>query len=187
MHATHATEVEIIEQLRNRDPEGLAAAYDKYGRAAYALLVRITHDKLAAEDLLQELFLRLWNRGRDFDAARGTLGVWIMSIARNMAIDHVRSAHTRFSSRLGSMDHLDALCFGRHPSASQSRIDDIGAIREAFAALNANEKQVLELAYFDGFSQTEIAERLQQPLGTVKSRMRSALERLRTAMKGTQP
>jgi RNA polymerase sigma-70 factor (ECF subfamily) len=187
MHAEDSDESRVIEQLRNREPEGLAAAYDKYGRAAFALLVRITHDKLAAEDLLQELFLRLWNRAREFDSGKGSLNVWIMSIARNMAIDHVRSAQTRFSSRLRSIDHVDALYVAHNPSAPESRIHDVRTIRGAFAALSADEKRVMELAYFEGFSQSEIAERLAQPLGTVKSRMRSALERLRAAVRGAQP
>lgn len=184
MHVDDSAESHVIEQLRRRNPDGLAAAYDKYSRAAFALFVRITHDKLAAEDLLQELFLRLWNRGREFDASKGTLGVWIMSIARNMAIDHVRSAQTRFSTRLRSIDHIDALLLRHDPSGPESRIHDVRTIREAFAALGADEKRVIELAYFEGFSQSEIAERLEQPLGTVKSRMRSALERLRKAIKG---
>jgi RNA polymerase sigma-70 factor (ECF subfamily) len=181
--AEDSAESRVIEQLRRRDPDGLAAAYDLYARAAFALFVRITRDKTAAEDLLQELFLRVWNRGRDFDPRKGTLEVWIMSIARNMAIDHVRSAQTRFSSRARPMHQVEALCFAHDPTGPEMRIHDVRTIREAFAALNAEEKRVMELAYFDGFSQSEIAERLQKPLGTVKSRMRSALQRLRTAVK----
>lgn len=185
MQAGDSAESRIIEQIRARDPNGLAAAYDVYARTAFALIVRITHDKIAAEDLLQELFLRVWNHGRDFDASRGTLAVWILSIARNMAIDHMRSAQKRFSSRLHATSHLDELCFSSDPMGPESRISNVETVREAFAALGAEEKRVMELAYFDGFSQTEIADRLHQPLGTVKSRMRSALQRLRTAVKGT--
>src|ERR1700761_8057456 len=186
MHADNRDDFEIIEKLRRRDPNGLAAAYDRYGRTAYGLFVRITHDKTVAEDLVQELFLRLWNRSREFDSARGALGVWILSIARNMAIDYVRSAQNRFSSRLRSMDHLEPLCFSVNPTGHESRIDDVRTVREAFAALSADEKRVMELAYFEGFSQSEIAENLNQPLGTVKSRMRSALARLRNAIAGSK-
>ncbi len=187
MPEEHSAETRIIEQLRARDPNGLAGAYDLYARTAFALLVRIIRDKVAAEDLLQELFLRVWNRGPDFDANRGTLGVWILSIARNMAIDHMRSAQNRFSKRLHATSHLDELCLSSDPSGAESRISNVETIREAFAALAVEEKRLIELAYFDGFSQTEIAERLHQPLGTVKSRMRSALQRLRTVVKGAQP
>jgi RNA polymerase sigma-70 factor, ECF subfamily len=177
---------EIIKRLHNRDPDGLAAAYDRYGHTAYALFVRITRDKTVAEDLVQELFLRLWNRSREFDSNRGALGVWILSIARNMAIDYVRSAQHRFSNRLRSMDHLEPLCFSFNPSGHESRIDDVRTIQEAFAALSADEKRVMELAYFEGFSQSEIAENINEPLGTVKSRMRSALARLRHAIAGSK-
>jgi len=185
MYADDSSESELIDKLRKRDPEGLASAYDRYGRTAYALFARITRDRGVAEDLVQELFLRLWNRGQEFDASRGALGVWVLSIARNMAIDYVRSAQTRFASRLRSMEQLEPLCFSRNPSEREHRIDDVRAIQEAFATLSADEKRVMELAYFEGFSQSEIATNTQQPLGTVKSRMRSALARLRTSMTGT--
>ena len=170
MDADISVDSQIIDQLRRRDPDGLAAAYDRYGRTAYALFVRITHDKTVAEDLVQELFLRLWNRSREFDSARGALGVWLLSIARNMAIDHVRSAQSRFATRLRSMDHVEALCFSHNPTGRESRIHDVRIVQEAFATLSADEKRVMELAYFEGFSQSEIAESIHEPLGTVKSR-----------------
>src|ERR1700761_7088016 len=142
MHADNRDDFEIIEKLRRRDPNGLAAAYDRYGRTAYGLFVRITHDKTVAEDLVQELFLRLWNRSREFDSDRGALGVWLLSIARNMAIDYVRSAQARFSTRLRPMDQVDARCFSHNPAAHQSRIQDVRTIREAFSALSADEQRV---------------------------------------------
>jgi len=179
-------DAELIERLRNRDPEGLASAYDRYGKSAYSLFVRITHNDSAAEDLVQELFIRLWNRAREFDSERGTLGVWILSIARNMAIDYVRSAQSRFAARSSSIDHVDQLCFSHNPTDPASRIDNVRTVRAAFGSLNQNERRVLELAYFEGFSQSEIAAHLHEPLGTVKSWMRSALGRLRTAIKGAE-
>jgi RNA polymerase sigma-70 factor, ECF subfamily len=186
MRPEDSTESEIIERLHKRDPEGLAAAYDRYGRMAYALFVRITHDNAVAEDLMQELFLRLWNRSREFDSNKGALGVWILSIARNMAIDYARSAQTRFANRLQPMDQLEPLCFSRDPSGPETRIDDVRAVQEAFAALSAEERRVMELAYFEGFSQSEIAANTNQPLGTVKSRMRAALGRMRSAIAGSR-
>ncbi len=170
---------ELIGRLRNRDPQGLAAAYDRYGHAAYSLFVRITHDQSAAEDLVQELFIRLWNRGREFDSSRGTLGVWILSIARNMAIDHVRSAQARFATRLRPIEHLEHLSMAANTSQPESSIDRSRTVSAGFADLTFNERRVLELAYFEGFSQSEIAERLKEPLGTVKSWTRSALSRMR--------
>jgi RNA polymerase sigma-70 factor, ECF subfamily len=184
MPADPTAESEMIQQLQRRNPDGLAAAYDRYGRSVYALILRIVRDQAAAEDLTQELFLRLWNRSREFDPQRGALGVWLLSIARNMAIDHIRSAQSRFASRLRSMDHVDALCLSSNPTARESRIHDERTIRQAFNSLGPDEKRVMELAYFEGFSQSEIAEKLNEPLGTIKSRMRSALARLRAAISG---
>jgi RNA polymerase sigma-70 factor (ECF subfamily) len=184
VNGDNTADSEIIARLHRRDADGLAAAYDRYGRTVYALFVRITRDPAVAEDLTQELFLRLWNRSREFDPQRGALGVWLLSMARNLAIDHVRSAHSRFATRLRPMDHVDTLSFSSNPSVSESRIHDERTIRQAFNALNAAEKRVMELAYFEGFSQSEIAEKLHEPLGTIKSRMRSALGRLRLAISG---
>src|SRR5438270_21975 len=100
-----SSELALIERLRNRDPEGLEAAYDRYSAVVYSLFLRITRDQSVAEDLVQELFLRVWNQASTFDPSRGALGVWILSIARNMGIDYVRSAQARFSARLDPMEH----------------------------------------------------------------------------------
>ncbi len=185
MPAQDIPESELIDRLRKRDPDGLAGAYDRYAKLVYSLFLRITRNQSTAEDLVQELFLRLWNRVGEFDPDKGALGVWIVSIARNMAIDHVRSAQSRFSARLRAIDHIDQLCSSHNPSGAESRIDNVRTVREAFTNLNSNEKRVIEMAYFQGFSQSEIAHEIHEPLGTVKSWMRSALGRLRVAVKGT--
>ncbi|MBV8866002.1 MAG: sigma-70 family RNA polymerase sigma factor, partial [Acidobacteriaceae bacterium] len=118
-----------------------------------------------------------------FDPSKGTLGVWIMSIARNMAIDHVRSAEMRFQTRVRPIEQTDQLSFSYKPKEPESIIDSARAVRQAFSELTPNQRRVLEMAYFEGFSQSEIAAQLQEPLGTVKSWMRSAMGRLRTAVK----
>jgi RNA polymerase sigma-70 factor (ECF subfamily) len=184
MGSDQAVDLELIEKLRNGHPDGLAATYDRYGAVAYSLFARITHDKSVAEDLVQELFLRVWNRRGDFDASRGALGSWLLTIARNMAIDYVRSAHARFNTRVRSIDQTDSPQFSYKASEPESVIDNAKAVRDAFAQLNTNQREVLQLAYFEGLTQTEIAARLEQPLGTVKSWMRSALGRVRLAIKG---
>lgn len=174
---------ELVARLCQRDPEALGDIYDRYAHAAYGLVLRITHDPGATEDLLQELFIRLWNRAREFDASRGALGVWILSIARNMAIDHVRSAQARFAQRLAPVEQIDHFRSTSAVVEPESVIDRARTVRTALSSLNANEKQVLELAYFEGCSHSEIATRLGAPLGTVKSWMRAALSRLREAAK----
>ncbi len=183
MDSKEAAEAELIEKLRARNPDAIAVAYDRYGSLAYSVFVRVTRDQSVAEDLVQELFLRVWNKGRDFDPAKGTLGVWILSIARNIAIDHVRSAHARFQTRLRPIEQTDQLSFSYKPKAPESIIDSARAVKQAFSELTSNQRRVLEMAYFEGFSQSEIAAELQEPLGTVKSWMRSAMGRLRTSVK----
>ena len=179
------TDAELISELRKRNPNALEAVYDRYGQIAYSLFVRITREETTAEDLVQELFLRVWNRARDFDASKGSLGVWILSIARNMAIDHVRSASARFATRLRPLDQAEQAQSSTRANASESFKDQVKVVKAAFEQLSLDQKRVLELAYFEGFSQSEIASRLNEPLGTVKTWMRSGLARLRTAMKGS--
>jgi RNA polymerase sigma-70 factor (ECF subfamily) len=172
----------LIAKLKQRDPSGLSAAYDRYGTLTYSLIVRITRDSSVAEDLVQEVFLRVWNRIQDFDDSRGSLNVWVLAIARNMAIDYIRSSHSRFTAKSRPLDQTDFAPISYKPNEVDNTLDNTRTVREAFTSLNPNQRKVLEMAYFEGFSQSEIALRLEEPLGTVKSWMRSALMRLRTAM-----
>ena len=183
MPSRDAGDSELIEKLRARDADAIAVAYDRYGHLAYSLFMRVTRDQSVAEDLVQELFLRVWNKARDFDPDKGTLGVWIMSVARNIAIDHVRSAQARFQTRLRSIEQTDQLSFSYKPREPEAILDSAKAVSQALSELSANQRRVLEMAYFEGFSQSEISARLNEPLGTVKSWMRSALGRLRAAVK----
>jgi RNA polymerase sigma-70 factor (ECF subfamily) len=183
MRSGESGDADLVSKLQRRDPDGLAAAYDRYGQMVYSLFLRMTQDPSTAEDLVQELFLRVWNRSRDFDATKGSLGIWILSIARNLGLDFVRSARHRFKTRLQPLDKTDELRLSYKPKEPASLIDSARLIKEAFANLTTDQKRVLELAYFEGFSQSEIAAQLNAPLGTVKSWMRAALERLRMALK----
>ena len=173
------TDAELMDRLRARNPQALADIYDRYARLVYSLFLRITHDPAAAEDLVQELFLRLWNRARKFDSKKGTLGIWLLSVGRNMALDHVRSAPARFARQLFDMEHIEQLSYSSRCNEPESMVARAESVKAAKSSLRPDERQVSELAYFEGYSQSEIADRLQQPLGTIKSRMRSALNRLR--------
>ncbi|MEO8097952.1 MAG: sigma-70 family RNA polymerase sigma factor [Acidobacteriota bacterium] len=170
---------ELAERLRQRDPKVMSALYDRYGRLVYSLIQRVVRDTGVAEDLTQETFLRVWNRAQAFDAQRGSLGPWIITVARNRAIDYLRSSDGRMASRSIELADLD------HP-ARFADIDDKALsmdrarrLKEAFEKLTPNQKTVLELAYYEGLSQTEMAERMQQPLGTVKTWVRAALKAMR--------
>jgi RNA polymerase sigma-70 factor (ECF subfamily) len=169
----------LAERLKRREPDALAELYDRYGRLAYSIIIAIVRDSGTAEDLVQETFLRVWNRVGGFDAERGSLGPWLLTVARNRAIDHVRSSGARLARNAFELEERE------HPAlfidsereialAQQARI-----IRLALERLNDNQKRVIELAYYEGLSQTEMAEKLGQPLGTVKTWVRSALKKLR--------
>ncbi len=169
---------ELAERLRKRDAQALAELYDRYGRVVYSLIVRVVRDGALAEDLVQETFLRVWNRAQGFDAERGALGSWLMAVARNRAIDYLRSAGGRERNAL-ELEGVD------HPSLYRDMESDILAsdkarvVRSALEKLSPRQREVIELAYFEGLTQTEMAERMGQPLGTVKTWVRAALKSLR--------
>ncbi|HEX3878043.1 MAG TPA: sigma-70 family RNA polymerase sigma factor [Bryobacteraceae bacterium] len=171
-------DAEIVERLQRRDPQALAELYDRYGRLAYSLIVRVVRDGALAEDLVQETFLRVWNRAQGFDAQRGALGPWLLAVARNRAIDYLRSAGGRERNTF-ELEEVD------HPSSYMDLERDILAsdkarlIRAAMQKLTPQQREVIELAYFEGLTQTEMAERMKQPLGTVKTWVRAALKNLR--------
>jgi len=170
---------ELAIRLKRRDPKAMADLYDRFGRIAYSVIFTIVRDTGIAEDLVQETFLRVWNRMGAFDAERGALGAWLLTVARNRAIDHIRSAGSRNTRNTFELEDRE------HPSlfadAEQEIVtaDQARRIRDSLASLNANQKRVIELAYFEGLSQTEMAERMGEPLGTIKTWARSALKRLR--------
>ena len=169
----------LAERLKRREPSVMGDLYDRYGKLVFSLIYRVVRDIGVAEDLVQETFLRVWNRAQGFDAERGALGPWLLAVARNRAIDYVRSAGGRMSR--GALE-LDA---AEHPSvfvnfeAEVLSQDRARRVRGALGRLNENQRLVIELAYFEGLSQSEMAERMGQPLGTVKTWVRTALKKLR--------
>lgn len=177
-------EADLMDRLCKRDPRALVAIYDSYARSVYSLCVRITHDQSTAEDLVQELFLRLWNRARLFNSKRINLGVWLLSVARDMALDQVRSGSARFAKRLHPMEHMEQFSYSVSLDGSDSMMARIINFKVALSSLQVHERRVLELAYCEGYPQTEIANLLERPLDTVKSWMQSALTRLRLSVEG---
>jgi RNA polymerase sigma-70 factor, ECF subfamily len=170
---------ELARRLQKRDKSAMADLYDRFGRLVYSVIVAIVHDGAMAEDLAQETFLRVWNRVHAFEAGRGALGPWVLTIARNRAIDHIRSRSARMSRNAYELDVRE------HPSLFVNMERDIlntdhaRVIGSAIAKLNANQQKVIELAYYEGLSQTEMADRMGEPLGTVKTWVRTALKHLR--------
>jgi RNA polymerase sigma-70 factor, ECF subfamily len=172
----------LIERLRRRDPDAMAELYDRFSRITYSVIYRMVRNQPVAEDLVQETFLRVWNRMQAFDQNRGALGPWILTVARNRSIDYLRSVDGRMSACSVEVEKLEnpgAFC---DPESSILNSDRIRSLKKAFEKLDPNQRLVLELAYFEGLSQTEMAARLGKPLGTVKTWMRNALQALRAEM-----
>ena len=170
---------ELARRLQRRDPDAMKDLYDRFGRLAYSVVLAIVRDASIAEDLVQETFLRVWNRIQAFEPGRGALGPWLLAIARNRAIDHLRSSAARMDRNCFELDVRE------HPSLFVDmerevvNTDHARLIRHAIAKLNPNQQKVIELAYYEGLSQTEMATRLGQPLGTIKTWVRAALLILR--------
>jgi RNA polymerase sigma-70 factor (ECF subfamily) len=162
----------------------MAELYDRYGRLAYSLIYRVVRNAGAAEDLVQETFLRVWNRIQSFDETRGALGSWVLTVARNRAIDYLRSVDGKMSAGALELDRLETpVLFSNFDDGALS-LDRARTLKSAFEKLTPTQKQVIELAYYEGLSQTEMAERMNQPLGTVKTWVRGALKALRENITG---
>lgn len=180
MSADHDQSLAI--RLQRRDPEAMGDLYDRFGRVAYSVILAIVRDAAIAEDLVQETFLRVWNRVHAFEAGRGALGPWLLAIARNRAIDHLRSVSARMDRNSCELDVRE------HPSLFVDmerevlNTDHARLIGKAISNLSANQQKVIEMAYYEGLSQTEMAERMGEPLGTVKTWVRAALKNLREAL-----
>lgn len=170
---------DLARRLKARDARAMRELYDRYGRLAYSLILRIVRNSAATEDLVQETFLRVWNRMQEFDPERGTLGPWVLTVAHNRAIDYLRSADGKMSAgaiELERLEHPSQFCDFEDRTLS---LDRARRLKDAFEKLTPHQKTAVELAYFEGLTQTEMADRMQQPLGTVKTLVRSALKVLR--------
>ena len=183
---TPAADTDLILRLQRRDPQALAELYDRYGRIAYSLILRIVRDAGTAEDLVQETFLRVWNRVHGFDAEKGAIGPWLLAIARNRAIDYLRSSSGKERNAL-EFEETDHPALFTNMERDLLISDAARRVKTALQKLPENHRQVIELAYFEGLSQTEMAERMGQPLGTVKTWVRAALKHLRDDLGAVVP
>ena len=170
---------DLAERLKRREPQAMADLYDRYGRQAYALIVRIVRDQEMAADLVQETFIRVWSRAQAFDSQRGALGAWLLAVARNRAIDYLRSVDGRMARSSYELVEMENPALFANLENQVIAADQASRIRGAMSKLSASHRSVIELAYFEGLSQTEIAEKLGQPLGTIKTWVRTALKNLR--------
>ena len=175
------TDSELLQGIANGDSAALEEFYDRHAGTVFAVAYRLLNDGKEAEDLVQEVLLQLWERATAFDPAQGRPLAWVITLARNKAIDRLRSAHRR--ARL--LEEVGTDIFGDESGASPSAADAVGAgeqaalVRAALVRLPAEQRRAIEMAFFGGLTQSEIAAELNEALGTVKARIRRGMLRLR--------
>jgi RNA polymerase sigma-70 factor, ECF subfamily len=174
---------DLMPLVERKDAAAFELVYDRHGGAAYSLAYRIVGDRASAEDVTQEAFLSLWRSGAKYDRARGSVRTWLLGVVRNRAIDALRRQATRAPTVELELERLpDQGPYTELTDAKALRQEAAREVRGALRMLPADQLKVIELAYFGGLSHSEIAEALGMPLGTVKGRMRLAMEKIRTAL-----
>jgi RNA polymerase sigma-70 factor, ECF subfamily len=168
----------LIQQVAKQDRDAFSQLYDRFSTLVFTLAMRMLKARSDAEDLLQEVFVQVWRQAKNYSAERGSPEAWIVNIARSRAIDKIRSIRRMQKSFVLTDDPAHAESSENVESSaadSETRL----AMNSAMANLPETQRKVLELAYFDGLTQSEIADRLAEPLGTVKTRMRSGIQKLK--------
>jgi RNA polymerase sigma-70 factor (ECF subfamily) len=185
--AEQSDEVSRVNRMAAGDEAALAAVYDEHARAVYSFILRILGDEGEAEDVLQEVFAQAWRQASRYDTIRGTVAAWLLNMARTRAIDRLRARRARPDRAAATPEEAVAAL----PAATIDPADALAAeqdaerVRKALHALPALQRRAIELAYFEGLTQSEIAGRLAEPLGTIKTRIRLGLLKLRDALTGS--
>lgn len=178
--AERLADEELMPLVGRKDPEAFEVLFDRHGGAAYSLAYRIVGDRAAAEEVTQEAFISVWRSGARFDAARGSVRSWLLSVVRNRAIDFLRSR----AGKAPKLTFDDDSVLEQRPAQERTEEEALqretsAELRGALGKLPGEQSKVIELAYFGGFSHSEIARMLNLPMGTVKGRMRLGLEKIR--------
>jgi RNA polymerase sigma-70 factor (ECF subfamily) len=177
------TGADLIRGMGEGDREAFSRFYDRYAPLVYPLIARVVRERADASEVLQDVFWECWQSAGTYDPARGTPEAWVVMRARARAIDMVRSVRRRGETFVMPLDELTATATPNSGDDSAERAEDRGVILGALAQLSPPQREVIALAYYGGLTQTEIAEQIKQPLGTVKTRIRTGLERLRALVK----
>jgi RNA polymerase sigma-70 factor, ECF subfamily len=170
---------EVMQLVGEGSPRAFELLYDRHGGAAFSLAYRMVGDRVAAEDIAQEAFLSIWRSRMRYDAARGSVRTWVLGIVHNRAIDALRRGAS-YERRREPLDVVEE----RHEAPERTdveaaRREEARSVRSALDTLPPDQRRTIELAYFAGFSHSQIAELLDEPLGTIKGRMRLGLDKLR--------
>jgi RNA polymerase sigma-70 factor (ECF subfamily) len=177
------TDLELLAQIGEKDREALASLYDRYGRRVFALAARILNDPVGSEEVTQDVFMSVWRRGASYTSKKGKFTTWLFSIAHNRTIDELRKRRRDRSRENDDIeDHYDLKSSDISPADAAVAQSEYAKVKAAMDNLPEEQKSVVELSYFKGLAQTEIATKTGQPLGTVKTRMRLALKKLRVAL-----
>ena len=171
-------EMRLVARIRAGDQQAMSELYDRYGKVVYAVALRVLQDAAGAEDVLQDVFLQLWRNPDAFDASRGSLAAWLAVISRHRSIDRLRKRRPETD--------IENCVIASSPELRDEteRALVIEKIRVVLAEMNPDQRKVLELAFFEGLTHTEIAAKTGEPLGTVKTRIRSGLQLLRAKFAG---
>jgi RNA polymerase sigma-70 factor (ECF subfamily) len=170
---------DLMQLVRRADPDAFAVVYERHSGSAYALAYRMTGTRGAAEDVTQEAFISVWRSGARFDRNRGSVRTWVLGIVHHRAIDALRRGKVRDRPRVDDENAAEKLEAPENTELEVARRDEAATVRRAMEVLPSEQVQVIELAYFGGFTHTEIADMLDTPVGTVKGRMRLGLKKLR--------
>jgi RNA polymerase sigma-70 factor (ECF subfamily) len=173
---------ELIPLMARGDARAFEAIYERHGGAAYSLAYRMVGTRSVAEDVTQEAFLNLWRSGAHYDRGRGSVRTWILGIVHHRAIDALRRSSVHARRRSDDETAAERLEAPERVEEDVARRDEAAIVRSAMETLPAEQVQVIELAYFGGFTHVEIAEMLEQPVGTVKGRMRLGLKKMRESL-----
>lgn len=168
-------DLHIVQSLQQRDKKAIALLYDQYAATLYGVVLKIVRSEVIAQDVLQEAFVKIWKNGPQYDPQKGTIFTWMLNIARNLAIDKTRSASFRHSGKIQTVDHFVS---NNNQFSDQPNVDQIG-LDGMVNDLDDKYRQVIDLVYFQGYTHKEVMEELNLPLGTVKSRIRLGLQKLR--------
>jgi RNA polymerase sigma-70 factor (ECF subfamily) len=174
-----AREVALLRAVAGGDQKAFAQLYDAYSSILFGLLLRILHSRPEAEDVLQEVFLQVWQQASNYKAERGRPFTWLVTLARSRAIDRLRLNESRERTANVVATSVDATDEAADAVEETFRSEQSDIVRRALEAIPEDQRRTLLLAYFGGLTQTEIADELREPLGTIKTRMRSGMRKLR--------
>jgi RNA polymerase sigma-70 factor (ECF subfamily) len=186
MALDHLADEDLMQLVRRGDAAAFECVYDRHATAAYSLAYRMTGRRQTAEEVVQEAFLSLWRSGARYDRARGSVRTWVLGIVHNRAIDALRRAMVHDRRRASDEGLEERFEAPERTEAEAARREEAREVRAALETLPAEQSRVIELAYFGGFSHSEIAAMLEQPIGTVKGRMRLGLQKMRALLSGLQ-